>query len=41
MDQVDHLGIPNADNIPRLENLHYQSLDSDLIIRGDLIWEKK
>lgn len=35
---VNCLGLTDTDDIPRLENLHYQSLDSDLIIRADLSW---
>jgi len=35
---VDRLGLQKIGDIPRLDNVHYQTFDSDLVIRGDLVW---
>lgn len=36
---VGSLGIQHPADIGRLQNVHYHTFDSDLIIRGDLVWE--
>jgi 3,4-dihydroxy 2-butanone 4-phosphate synthase/GTP cyclohydrolase II len=37
---VGNLGAPNADSFPRLRHPHYETWGEDLIVWGDLIWER-
>ena len=38
---VGPLGITAPENLPHLQNLNYQYLGDNLIVRGDPIWNSK